>query len=141
MLELFPETALVADGVLSVGGCDVDALAAEHGTPLVVYCERTVRSAARAYRAAAPPETLVAYGTKAFANVALLRVLAEEGMGADVSTLGELAYALAAGIPGERLVVHGNNKSDEELRAAAEAGAGLLVLDALEEIERAVGAG
>ena len=140
MLELFPETALVADGVLSVGGCDVDALAAEHGTPLVVYCERTVRSAARAYRAAAPPETLVAYGTKAFANVALLRVLAEEGMGADVSTLGELAYALAAGVPGERLVFHGNNKSDEELRAAAAAGA-LVVLDSLEEPERARAAG
>ena len=82
----------------------------------------------QAYRGAAPG-ALVVYGTKAFANVALLQLLAEEGAGADVSTLGELAFAQAAGIPGERLVFHGNNKSGDELRAAAEAGA-LVVLDA-----------
>ena len=91
------------------------------GTPLVVYCEETIRAQARAYREAAP-DALVVYGKKAFANVALLRVVAEEGVGADVSTLGELAFAQAAGIPAERIVFHGNNKSDEELRAAAEAG-------------------
>src|SRR5213080_478747 len=102
-------------------------LTEEFGTPLVVYCEETLRAQARAYRAAAPG-ALIVYGTKAFANVALLRVLADEELGADVSTLGELAFAQAAGIPGERLVFHGNNKSDEELRAAAEAGA-LVVLD------------
>jgi diaminopimelate decarboxylase len=61
----------------------------EHGTPLVVYCERTILSAARAYREAAP-EALVLYGTKAFPNVALLWLMANEGLGADVSTLGEL---------------------------------------------------
>ena len=93
----------------------------------------------RAYREAAPG-ALVVYGTKAFANVALLRLLAEEGAGADVSTLGELAFARAAGIPGERLVFHGNNKSEEELRAAAEAGA-LVVLDAPGEAEAAAAAG
>jgi diaminopimelate decarboxylase len=85
-------------------------------------------------------DALVVYGTKAFANVALLRLLAAEGMGADVSTLGELEFALRAGVPGDRLVFHGNNKSDEELQAAAAAGA-LVVLDALEEIPRANGAG
>jgi diaminopimelate decarboxylase len=140
MLELFPETARVEDGVLVLGGCRADALADAQGTPLVVYCEQTLRTAARAYRAAAPPGTLVVYGTKAFANVELLRVLGEEGLGADVSTLGELAYARAAGLEGERIVFHGNNKSDEELRAAAEAGA-LVVLDSLEEPERARAAG
>ena len=93
----------------------------------------------QAYREAAPG-ALVVYGTKAFANVALLRLLAEEGAGADVSTLGELAFARAAGIPGERLVFHGNNKSEEELRAAAEAGA-LVVLDAPGEAEAAAAAG
>jgi diaminopimelate decarboxylase len=97
-----------------------------------------VRARARAYREAAP-EALIVYGTKAFPNVALLRLLAEEGLGADVSTLGELRFALAAGIPGERLVVHGNNKSDEELAAAAEAGAGFVVVDSLDELERASG--
>jgi diaminopimelate decarboxylase len=80
------------------------------------------------------------YGTKAFANVALMRVLAEDGLGADVSTLGELEFALRAGIEGERLVFHGNNKSDEELQAAADAGA-LVVLDAREEVGRAAKAG
>jgi diaminopimelate decarboxylase len=81
-------------------------------------------------------DALVVYGTKAFANVALLRLLAAEGLGADVSTLGELEFALRAGILGDRLVFHGNNKSSEELQAAAAAGA-LVVLDALEEIPRA----
>jgi diaminopimelate decarboxylase len=86
------------------------------------------------------PEALVVYGTKAFANVALLRLLAVEGLGADVSTRGELEFALRAGIPADRLVFHGNNKSDDELRAAVRAGA-LVVLDSLEEIARAAGSG
>jgi diaminopimelate decarboxylase len=114
-------------------------LVREFGTPLVVYCRGTVLARARAY-ARVEPDALVVYGTKAFPNVALLRTLAAEGMGADVSTLGELEFALRAGVPGERLVFHGNNKSDEELRAAARAGA-LVVLDALEEIGRAKDAG
>src|SRR5438132_940526 len=117
-LELFPDSA-AADGAgeLTIGGLRATDLAAEHGTPLVVYCETTVRGQARAYRVAAP-DALVVYGTKAFPNVALLRVLADEGLGADVSTLGELEIARAAGLPPERLVVHGNNKTDEELAAA-----------------------
>jgi diaminopimelate decarboxylase len=115
------------------------ALASEFGTPLLVYCRDTVLARARAY-ARMDPETLVVYGTKAFPNVALLRLLAAEGLGADVSTLGELEFAQRAGLSGERLVFHGNNKSDEELRAAAAAGA-LVVLDALEEVERARAAG
>ena len=105
------------------------------GTPLVVYCEATIRARARAYRAAAP-DALVVYGTKAFPNVAILRILGEEGLGADVSTLGELVFARRAGVPGERLVVHGNNKSDDELRAAADAAAGFVVVDSLEELDR-----
>jgi diaminopimelate decarboxylase len=135
VLELFPESAAVAGGELTLGGVPASRLAAEHGTPLLVYCEQTIRARARAYREAAP-EALVVYGTKAFANVALLRLLAEEGVGADVSTLGELAFARAAGIAGERIVFHGNNKSLEELHAAAEADA-LVVLDAPWEVELA----
>jgi len=115
------------------------ALASEFGTPLLVYCRNTVLARARAY-ARVDPDVLVVYGTKAFPNVALLELFAAEGLGADVSTLGELEFARRAGIVGERLVFHGNNKSDDELRAAADAGA-LLVLDALEEIERARAAG
>jgi diaminopimelate decarboxylase len=139
VLELLPETARIEDGELMLGGLRASELANRHGTPLLVYCERTIHDQVRAYREAAPGAQLV-YGTKAFANVALLRLLAEEGVGADVSTLGELAFARAAGISGDRIVFHGNNKSDEELRAAAEAGA-LLVLDAPGESEAAAAAG
>jgi diaminopimelate decarboxylase len=140
VLHLFPETAAIDGGELSLGGVRARELAERFGTPLLVYCERTIVAQARAYRSAAP-DALVAYGSKAFPNAAVLRLLAREGLGADVSTLGELELALRAGMPPERLVVHGNNKSDEELRAAAEAGARLVVLDALDEVERAASAG
>ena len=139
MLPLLPDSARVDAGELSLGGVAASRLAAEHGTPLVVYCEETIRAQARAYRAEAP-DALIVYGTKAFANVALLQVLAEEGVGADVSTLGELAFAQAAGIPAERILFHGNNKSDEELRAAAAAHSAV-VLDAEDEPARAASAG
>ena len=139
MLELFPDTARIEGGALVLGGVAAGELVAAHGSPLVVYDEATLRGAARAYREAAPG-AVVCYGTKAFPNVAVMRLLAEEGVGADVSTLGELRFAQAAGIAGDRIVVHGNNKSDEELAAAAEGGA-LVVLDSLEEIDRARAAG
>ena len=139
MLDTFPATAAIDDGELSIGGAGATALASEFGTPVVVYCEQTLLEAARAYQRAAP-DALIAYSVKAFPSVALLRLFAGEGLGADVSTLGELEYARRAGIPGERIVMHGNNKSDEELRAASDAGVGLVVLDALDEVERAAGA-
>jgi diaminopimelate decarboxylase len=139
VLELFPETARIEEGRLTLGGVAATELGDAHGTPLLAYCEGTIRGQVRAYRNAAPG-ALVAYGTKAFANVALLRLLAEEGAGADVSTLGELAFAQAAGVPGERIVFHGNNKSEEELRAAAQVGA-LVVLDASGEAKAAAAAG
>ena len=139
MLRLFPDSARIDAGELHLGGVAASRLAAEYGTPLLVYCDATIRAQARAYAEAAP-DALIVYGTKAFANVALLRVLAEEGVGVDVSTLGELAFALEAGLPGERILFHGNNKSDEELRAAAEAGT-TVVLDAEDEPARAASAG
>jgi diaminopimelate decarboxylase len=139
LIELFPDTAAVEDGELTVGGVRASALAGEYGTPLVVYCRDTVLARVRAYTQV-DPEALVVYGTKAFANVALLQLLAAEGLGADVSTQGELKFALRAGVPGDRIVFHGNNKSDEELRAAAAAGA-IVVLDALDEASRAQATG
>jgi diaminopimelate decarboxylase len=139
MDELLPLSTRIDAGRLLVGGVDMPTLAGELGTPLVVYCAETLRAQARAYRAI-EPNALIVYGTKAFANVALLRLFAEEGLGADVSTLGELEFALRAGIPLERLVFHGNNKSDAELAAAAKAGA-LIVLDSGDEVARAAGAG
>jgi diaminopimelate decarboxylase len=139
-LDLFPDSAAVADGELAIGGVRASALAGEFGTPLVVYCSETVRARARAYREAAP-DAVTLYGSKAFPNVALTRLLAEEGLGADVSTLGELELALRAGVSGDRIVVHGNNKSDEELARAAAADAWLVVLDAEDEVDRAAAAG
>jgi diaminopimelate decarboxylase len=139
MLELFPLNAELIDGALHIGGVRASDLADEHGTPLLVYSEEMIRAQARAYHDAAP-SALIVYGTKAFANVELMRVLADEGVGADVSTLGELAFAREAGVPGERILFHGNNKSDEELRAAASVDANV-VLDAPDEPERAVAAG
>ena len=133
VLDLFPVSARIAAGELTLGGAPSAALADEHGTPLLVYCEETIRAQVRAYREAAPGALLV-YGTKAFANVALLQLLASEGVGADVSTLGELAFARSGG--NHPIVFHGNNKSEEELRAAADAGA-LVVLDAPGEAEAA----
>jgi diaminopimelate decarboxylase len=139
VLDLFPVTAGLEGGGLMLGGVAASTLADEHGTPLLVYCEETIRAQARAYAEAAPG-ALVVYGTKAFANVALLRVLGEEGVGADVSTLGELEFAQAAGMPHERILFHGNNKSDAELQAAAAADL-TVVLDAPDEPDRAAAAG
>jgi len=139
MIGLFPTGSRIEGGVLQLDGLAATELAERFGTPLVVYSEAALRERAQLFLRAAPG-ALVVYGTKAFPNVAVMRLLAEEGIGADVSTLGELAFARRAGIAGERLVVHGNNKSDDELRAAAEADA-LVVLDAVDEPARAAAAG
>jgi diaminopimelate decarboxylase len=140
VLDLFADTASIEDGELAVGGIRASALASEFGTPLVVYDKATLLGAARAYLSAAPGAWVV-YGVKAFPNASILRLLADEGLGADVSTLGELELALYAGLQGDQLVVHGNNKSDEELDAAARAGAAFVVVDSLDEVERAAAAG
>jgi len=139
MLDLFPDTAAIEGGELQIGGVSASALAEEFGTPLVVYDEATVLARARAYLSAAP-EAGVLYSVKAFPSLELLRRCAEQGLGADVSTLGELAYAVKAEIPPARIVMHGNNKSDEELQRAAH-DAGLVVVDAPDEVERAADAG
>jgi diaminopimelate decarboxylase len=122
-----------------LGGVACSELAGAHGTPLVVYCDQTLRARARAYRAAAP-EAEVLYSVKAFPNVAVMSVFAEEGLGAEASTLGELTYAQRAGIEGGRIALDGNNKSDEELAAAAEAGC-LVTLDAPDDAHRVAAAG
>jgi diaminopimelate decarboxylase len=140
MLDLFPDSARIEQGELSVGGVGATALAERFGTPLVVYCEETLRQQARALRAAAGDDGRVFYGTKAFPNVALLRLFREEGIGADVAAAGELAFARAAGLSGAELVVHGNNK-DQALLAGAAAEGAAAVLDAPDEAELASAAG
>jgi diaminopimelate decarboxylase len=139
VIDLFPDTARLDAGSLSLGGIAAGALAERFGTPLVVYCEQTLRTQARALRAAIGAGHL-AFGTKAFPNVAVLRLLREEGLGADVASTGELAFARAAGLSGSELVVHGNNKDEALLTQAAAEGA-TVVLDAPDEAELAAAAG
>lgn len=139
MLELFPASATLERGELVLGGVRSAELAERYGTPLVVYCEQTLRARARALRQAIGGGR-VAFGTKAFPNVAVLRLLREEGVGADVASAGELAFARAAGIGGEELVVHGNNKDELFLAEAAATGA-TVVLDAPDEAALAERAG
>src|SRR6188474_2050971 len=140
MLEFFPDSARVEHGELELGGVGASALAERFGTPLVVYCDETLRRQARSFQEAVGADGRVFYGTKAFPNVALLRLLREEGVGADVASAGELAFARAAGLEGRELVVHGNNKDEALLREAAVEGAPV-VLDARDEVELAAAAG
>lgn len=133
--HLLPDTAAVGDdGRLRIGGCDLLDLAAEYGTPLFVYDEAHLRS--RCQEAVAAFGDGVAYASKAFLCLAMARLAHEEGMHIDVATGGELHVALAAGVPAERLVLHGNNKSTDELRAARAAGVGRLVVDSFDELDR-----
>ena len=139
MLALFPDSTALDGAQLTIGGVPAAALAEEHGTPLGVLCEETLRTNARRLREAVG-DGRVFFGTKALPNVAVLRLLAEEGVGADVASAGELAFAQTAGLDGGDLVVHGNNKDGALLTAAATVGAAV-VLDAPDEPEPAAAAG
>jgi len=140
VLTLFPDSAALDGASLTLGGLRAESLADEHGTPLVVVCEDTIRAGAHALRTAVGDDGRVFFGTKAFPNVALLRLLADEGIGADVASGGELAFARRAGLGGDQLVVHGNNKDAVFLRGAGSIGAPV-VLDAPDEAGLAAEAG
>ena len=135
----FPDgAALGADGI-ELAGVALTALAAEHGTPLYVYDAESVRSRARSVAAAlaeAPAGGRAAFALKAQSALALLRLVREAGLGADCASAGEIEAARRAGFDGASLVIHGNAKSDPDLRAALAAEAGLVVLDGRDEAER-----
>lgn len=132
---LLPEHSTIGpDGRLSIGGCDLLDVAAEFGTPLFVYDEEHLRNRCREAVAAFPDG--VAYATKAFLCVAMAKLVHEEGMDLDVATGGELHVALTAGVPAEKLVLHGNNKSLAELAAARAHGVGRIVVDSFDELDR-----
>jgi diaminopimelate decarboxylase len=124
-----------SDGVLSLRGHDVRDLVAEHGTPVFLLDEADLRRRCRDYREAFGG-AMVFYAAKAFLCAAVARWVQEEGLGLDVCTGGELAVAVRAGFPGDRLLLHGNNKSVAELAAALDAGVGRIVIDSLDEIDR-----
>jgi diaminopimelate decarboxylase len=133
--HLLPRTAEVDEGGhLHIGGVDVLELAQEFGTPLFVYDEDHLRRACR--DAVAAWGEGVAYATKAFLCRAMARLADEEGMNLDVASGGEMHVARSAGVPPERLILHGNNKSPEELADALELGVGRIVVDSLDEIAR-----
>ena len=132
---VWPVTASRVDGALRIGGVDVRALAAEHGTPAYILDEDDFRGRCRAWRDAFAHGD-VYYAGKAFLCTAVARWVAEEGLSLDVCTGGELAVALRAGFPVERLLFHGNNKSPAELTRAVEVGVGRIVLDSAIELTR-----
>jgi diaminopimelate decarboxylase len=132
---LFPVTYRVnSAGHMEVGGCDLVELAHEHGTPLYVYDEATVRQRSSEYIAAMGSGGTVLYSAKAFASPQFLRVVAEEGLGLDVVSAGELHLALKSGFPQDRIHFLGNNKSRQDLQAAYAAGA-IIVIDGSYEFE------
>jgi len=132
--SLLPDSSEIVDGRLCVGGVDLLELAARYETPLFVYDEDQMRSRCR--EAVAAFGEGVAYATKAFMTTAMAKLAYEEGMKLDVATGGELFVALHAGVPADRLILHGNNKSVAELAAALDAGVGQIVIDSFVEIDR-----
>ncbi|MEU4793542.1 diaminopimelate decarboxylase [Micromonospora tulbaghiae] len=122
-------------GALTVAGLDVRDLAAEYGTPAYVLDEDDLRGRCREFRAAFPDADIY-YAGKAFLCRAVVRMIAEEGLFLDVCTGGELATALSAGMPPERIGFHGNNKSVAELTRAVDAGVGRIIVDSFTEIDR-----
>ncbi|GIE93862.1 diaminopimelate decarboxylase [Paractinoplanes rishiriensis] len=134
--QLWPRTVSRTEaGALAIGGVSVTALAAEHGTPAYLLDEDDLRSRCREF-AAAFGDADVYYAGKSFLCKAVVRVVDEEGLFLDVCTGGELAVALAAGFPADRIGFHGNNKSASELSRALDAGVGRIVVDSFDEIAR-----
>ncbi|MFL6063772.1 MAG: diaminopimelate decarboxylase, partial [Friedmanniella sp.] len=127
-----------ADGVLTVAGLSVTDLAAQVGTPAYVVDEVDLRSRARAF-AEAFAGWDVYYAAKSFLCTAVARWVTEEGLGLDVCTGGELAVAQRAGVDLRRVGLHGNNKSEDELRQALSAGVGRIIVDSFDEIARLSG--
>jgi len=123
------------DGAVTLAGVDVRDLAEQYGTPLFVVDEGDFRARAAEFAAAFGARS-VHYAAKAFLSVEVARWVADEGLSLDVCSGGELAVALRAGFPAERIALHGNNKSVDELVAAVEAGVGYVVVDSLHEITR-----
>jgi diaminopimelate decarboxylase len=126
-------------GHLEIAGCDVVELAREHGTPAYIYAEDDMRERARRYLAAFErhgEDFEVLFASKAFPTTASYALFREEGLSVDVASGGELRLALAGGFDPARIHMHGNNKTEAELRYAIEAGVGHLIVDSFDEIAR-----
>ena len=131
----------MVNGELVIGGCKASSLAKEFGTPLFVIDETDFKSRIMGWKSALNSNFgnsagEVYYASKSFVSVEVAKWISEAGIGIDVCTGGELAVALAANFPADRIEVHGNNKSEDEIRAAIEVGVAKIVIDSMQEIER-----
>jgi diaminopimelate decarboxylase len=138
-LSLLPPSAVIDGADLRIGGCSLTELAAEFGTPAFIIDEPALRDRARAFAgglAARHPRSRVCFATKSFPSASMISVLASEGLGLDVVGAGELHIALAAGADPAGIVMHGNAKSDADIRAALDAEIGYIIVDGMDDIER-----
>jgi diaminopimelate decarboxylase len=134
--RLLPDSATVERGTLHIAGCEISDLAARYGTPLYIYDEMTLRQQARRVLRAFAPAGRVSFAAKACSTPGVIRVLGDERLGLDVVSEGEMLAGERAGVPASRMHLHGNCKTDAELRRAVLAGVHAIVLDNREEIER-----
>jgi diaminopimelate decarboxylase len=136
--SIFPRTTAVRDGRLSIAGCDAQELTREFGSPLYVFDETELRETCREYVRAFTSrhaDTEVTYASKAYLSRFMAAIARDEGIGLDIVSGGELAVALAAGYPAARCHFHGNNKGEQELREAIDAGVGRIIVDNFYELE------
>lgn len=137
---LTPNLTVSPEGHLLIGGADTVALAQTHGTPLYVMDENMIRESCRGYNDVLRDEYagrgLICYASKAFSCKEIYRIVDSEGLGADCISDGEMYTALAAGMPAEKIVLHGNSKTDTELEMALDKGIGRIVADNLTELAR-----
>jgi len=141
MVSIFPTNAKRIDGELEIGGCRVSDIAARYGTPIFILDESDLKARIgnwnSEFKAAfAQNAGQIYYAAKSFISVEVAKLINEAGIGVDVCTGGELAVVRAAKFPGERIEMHGNNKSEPEIAAAIDYRVGVIVLDSLQEIER-----
>jgi diaminopimelate decarboxylase len=139
LFDVLPHSAAMEDDRLTVGGCALADVAEEFGTPAFVADEAGLRATAREYRDAFErrhPGTDVHFASKALPCAPVTRILAEEGLGCDVASAGELAIALAAGFDPAHILLHGNAKSDRDIGDALAAGVGVIVIDGPDDVDR-----
>ena len=117
-------TSIESDGKLTIGGCSIEELVRKYDTPLYILDELTLRNSCRAYKKALekyyPGESLPIYASKANSSIFMSNLIASEGLGLDAVSEGELITAIEGGVPNEKIVFHGNNKSDKEIEFAVE---------------------
>lgn len=141
ILALFPEGTNLLNGEIAISGVQVSDLAASYGTPAYIVDESALRQRIRHYRDGLSlrwPNSRIYFASKAFPSTAVYQVMSEEGIGIDVAGGGELVMALAAGADPRDILVHGNAKTENDLRMVLDAGVGLIIVDNLHEVTQLI---